>query len=662
MRTRRAVTGRGAKALLVGVSAVACVLVGLVSWAGPAVAAGTPINGGGSSFAEPEIQQWIADQPNVPVSYAVSSSGTGRDGYAQGALQYGASDIVYYSEDGNYQQQAASQHPFKYVTVSAGGLAFMYNIVINGQRFTGLNLTQKEACQIFTGQLTMWSQLASTPGDSALASVNLPIHPVIRSDAAGESYVFSQYCIAVDPGDWTTFRNYVDGPGGSANASDGWQGDSDMASGQPIEYWPPYLSQSGPNPDIAIPENGAPAVVNAIENPANGFSIGYMAASYAVVAGYPMASVQNPAGNFVQPNANTVQIALSYATLNSLGTFDLNFTGSNPAAYFPSTYSYILAPTTTNATVDAGADATLAQFLCYAVGAGQQDAPRLRYAPLSQQVTQLSVAAIDSIPYPGGPPSKLVPNCGVGGPEPAVNAPGVVTPVQIPPGQGGTPGATTAPGVGTTTTAPGGAATTGPGGVTATTAAGGTANSAAIGSSVAHPTGTTPGGLAGGAPAGSGSPQPCATTTTSATSTTTSTVPKKGSTTTVEAKGATTARGPTTTAAPKNGGTTTTLPDKGATSSTSSTTSSSTTSTTVCRSGGTTAAGGAGISGAAGSNGAGYGGAPGEIAGSPTTVPLVAAPASSTATNSQSYWYLLVGAAVCAVGVGAVELRRRPAG
>jgi ABC-type phosphate transport system substrate-binding protein len=479
--------------------------VGVVAVAGPASAA-TTVSGGGSSFAAPELQQWSADvahpPANLTVNYASNSSGAGRDDYAQGYDQYGASDIVYYSNDGSFEQEAQSQHPFKYVTVSAGGLAFMYNIVIGGQRWTGLQLTQQEACQIFTGQLTNWTQLANTPGDAILAGVNEPISTVLRSDAAGESYVLSQYCIAVDPSDWSTFVNYVQTNGGSETGV-GWPGDSDLSVGKPVEFWPPKLEDSQTNNNISA--GGAPEEVNAVSDPNNGgYSIGYMAAVYAQTAGYPMASVQNAAGAFVQPNATSVQIALSYATANDLGTFNLSFTGNNPGAYFPSTYSYILAPTTTNAPASAGADATLGQFLCYAIGQGQSEAARELYAPLSSQVTQLSVAAIQSIP---GAPAAA--SCGTGGPAPVVSSPGAVstgtgasgssTPGAAPSasasGKTATSGSSTASGAGAT-----GSASTG---ATVTTVAGSAASSGSAAGSASSAAGATSGSQGGSYGAGS---------------------------------------------------------------------------------------------------------------------------------------------------------------
>jgi phosphate transport system substrate-binding protein len=483
---------------------VLTVLLGLtVAGAGTAHAAGSTISGGGSSFAAPEVQQWAADvshpPANLAVNYANSSSGAGRDDYAQGYYQYGASDIVYYSNDGSNASEATTQHPFKYVTVSAGGLAFMYNIVIGGQRWTGLQLTQQEACQIFTGQLTNWTQLASTPGDAILASVNQPITTVLRSDAAGESYVLSQYCIAVDPTDWSTFENFVDS-NNSLETGSGWAGDSDMSAGLPVEYWPAKLEDNQTNSNITA--SGAPAEVTDVTDSNNGgYSIGYVAAVYAQTAGYPMASVENSGGAFRQPDATSVQTALSYATPNSQGTFNLSFTGSNPASYFPSTYSYILAPTTTNSPTSAGADATLAQFLCYAVGQGQSEAAKLLYAPLSAQVTALSVSAIQAIP--GAPAAS---SCGTGGPAPVVSAPGAVAGVETGSGSAAPAGATatTVPAKATTGSAASaaGAASTATT-VAGSTAAGATGTGAASGAGAAA---TTSGG-AGGSGSGSGSAQ-----------------------------------------------------------------------------------------------------------------------------------------------------------
>ena len=53
---------------------------------------------------------------------------------------------------------APSNACFVYVPVSAGGLAFMYNLRDGtGQQVTNLRLTRQAACKIFTGAITKWN-------------------------------------------------------------------------------------------------------------------------------------------------------------------------------------------------------------------------------------------------------------------------------------------------------------------------------------------------------------------------------------------------------------------------------------------------------------------------------------------------------------------------
>jgi phosphate transport system substrate-binding protein len=544
-------------------AALALAALAVVAFPAGAAQAAASVSGGGSTFAAPEIQQFASDTSGAPynlqVNYAATGSGAGRENYAQGTYQYGTSDIVFTPNDGPLAAAAATQHPYRYVTVTAGGLGFMYNIVVGGQRWTGLNLTRQNVCQIFTGAITMWNdpRLVSTPGDAILASVDKRIQPVVRSDQAGESYVLSQYCLAVDRGDWLTFVNYVRGNSGNETQA-GWNGDQDLAPAgnpnlaEPIEYWPPLLDGG----DNAINRSGASNLVQYVVDPNTGSdSITYVAAVYAQDAGFPMASVQNQAGDYVQPNANSVQLALSYASPNSAGTFNLDFTGPNPGAYFPSTYSYILAPVSTNAPASAGRDQSMAEFLCFAVGQGQNDAARLLYAPLSREVTAISVQAIEAIP--GAPPAS---QCGIGGPAPAV------TPGQVV-GNNGNPGPS------------GGGGGSGGG-------AGGTAGSSGSNSSAGGGSGGTGSG-AGSSAGGSGS-------------------------------------------SPGGSGS----------------------SAAVTAAAGRRSASGAGTTSRTGAQAAGPGGSA-TTNGGPVSVPLQAI--ASGQTNSETYWYLLIGAAVCALGVGLVS-------
>ena len=394
-------------------------LVPLVLGASPAAAGNAPITGGGSGFAALEINQWQADTAakangNLSVNYSAQGSSFGRGQFASGQLDFGASDIVYVPNDAdaglpalqrNRCKQLALPDCFRYVPVSAGGLSFMYNLYDNaGNRVTNLQLTRRQVCQIFAYQITDWGQIL--PGFGGR-----PITVYARSDGAGESYVLSQFCLAVDPGDWQTFINTV--------ASNPDLAAPDLLAHQPVSNWPEVPA---PGHNFV---SGADALANAVASGDTGKdSIGYDAAGYAKVRNVPVASVQNAAGVFTQPDETNVTVALAYATPNldptQLGTFHLNFNGADTRSYFPSTYSYVLAQT---GGWDPNKGSTLAQFLCYAVGQGQVLAPRLRYARLSAPIVAISVDAINHIPangyhcVPSGPPP----------PAPIQVAPGTAT-------------------------------------------------------------------------------------------------------------------------------------------------------------------------------------------------------------------------------------------
>jgi phosphate transport system substrate-binding protein len=388
----------------------------------PASAGGTPISGGGSSFAALEIDQWRADTARTPynlsVNYVSQGSSFGRQQFITNNLDYGASDIIFQQVLGEIGQlqggRCAGQalpNCFVYVPVSAGGVSFMYNKVLpSGARMNNLQLTRDQACRIFTGAITTWGQLASD--NPSLAGDSSQIVPIIRSDGAGESYVLSQFCIAVDPAVWQAFI-------ADRKAHDPQNVAPDFAAGLPVSNWPQNWGHSNP---VAFGDG----VANAVADPSAGQNaITYTAAGYAKVRNFPVASVQNAAGVFTQPTEENVTVALGYASpqndpsTNTVGTFALNFFGADPRAYFPSTYSYILAQT---GGFDAGKGATLGQFLCYAISKGQEIAPLLAYARLSAPLVQIAIDAITKIP--GAPPAS---SCFLAGAAPPPGAPTVAS-------------------------------------------------------------------------------------------------------------------------------------------------------------------------------------------------------------------------------------------
>jgi phosphate transport system substrate-binding protein len=388
-------------------------------------AAGSSILGGGSGFAALEIDQWRADTArspfNLTVNYVAQGSTFGRQQFGGGSFDYGASDIQYQQlELPDLQSRRCRGRTlaqcFVYVPVSAGGLAFMYNLLDNsGNRVNDLKLSRQAACKIFTGAITKWNDPEIVATNPRFASFSRPIKPVVRTDGAGESYVFSEFCIAVVPNVWQAFVAQQKGLGTRDLTPE-------FLAGQPTSVWP----QEGWG-DHPVTVASADGTAGYVADPTGGpNAITYVAAGYAKVRSFPTASVQNAAGAFTQPDEDNVTRALGYAQKRGNGTFQLAFNGPDPRAYFPSTYSYVLAQTTG---FDPGKGATLAKFLCYAVSQGQVVAPQLRYARLSSVLVNIAIDAIVRIP--GAPPAA---QCPVAGAPPPPPPPSIVIIVGVVPG------------------------------------------------------------------------------------------------------------------------------------------------------------------------------------------------------------------------------------
>ncbi|HWE56671.1 MAG TPA: substrate-binding domain-containing protein [Acidimicrobiales bacterium] len=483
---------------VIGASFVACSSLLLTNVT--AASAAAALNGGGSGFAGLEISQWQADVASpahggLQINFSSQSSGIGRQYFASNTWDFGASDIKYIvPAENQYLSQMQSgrcggttaAQCFVYVPVSAGGLGFMYNLSdSSGSRATDLKLTPAQVCQIFTGAISSWGQLAGSL-NPWLSGSTQTITPVVRQDEAGESYVLSQYCIAEDPADWNTFVKFQD-----TAACTGGQDYTSIdapyfAAGEPIPIWPSILEGC----KSASVASGADGVANTVEDPSQGpGSITYDAAGYAEVRQFPNAYVENAAGDYTLPNAQSVTVALEYASPIGDGTFKLDFSessGADPRAYNPSTYSYILAQTA-NFALSKGQ--TLSQFLCYAIGAGQGRAAQLLYAPLSTQVEDIGLTAIEKIP--GAPPGSTCLAHAVSSAPPPLHK---VTPVVTP----GSPGGTST-GTGSTS----GTSSSGTGSSGTSSGAGSTTGSQVAGSSGSHSSAGT--SSSGGKQLGSGS-------------------------------------------------------------------------------------------------------------------------------------------------------------
>ncbi|MEJ7583536.1 MAG: substrate-binding domain-containing protein, partial [Acidimicrobiales bacterium] len=275
--------------------------------------AAVQVNGSGSTWSAIAVTQWAADvaRRGLSINYTPNGSSTGRKFYIEGDSDFAVSEIPFQPETRDrtgaviYDEIArASARPYAYLPIVAGGTSFMYHLVVNGQRVTNLRLSGETVTKIFTGVITNWNDPAIT-AENGRAFPSKTIKPMVRSDGSGTSAQFSAYMASVYPDLWRAFC-----------AKTGL-----TPCGQTSLY---------PIFDGSQAQQGSDGVSGAVASSYNDGAITYVEYGYAKQKGFPVASVRNQAGYYVQPTAGNVAIALTRAQIKSDRTQVLTEVYRNP--------------------------------------------------------------------------------------------------------------------------------------------------------------------------------------------------------------------------------------------------------------------------------------------------------------------------------------------
>lgn len=362
-----------------GIVAVVAVSAALLLPAAPAAAQESPtVDGAGSTWSQIAVDQWRADvaRQGLKINYQGVGSTAGRAFYIQDQVDFAVSEIPFLAEE----KPNADRKPFTYLPIVAGGTAFMYNLLdAAGQRVTNLRLSPNTIAGIFTGRIRTWADPAIT-ADNGRAFPDTPVTPVLRSDGSGTSAQFTAWMAEVTPGPWGEFARSKGLPAASTS------------------FYPEF-PEAG-----SKAQSGSDGVANYVASDSIGRgSINYVEYGYALQRSFPVASVLNSAGYFVQPTAENVAVALTRARINPDRTQVLGdvYRNPDPRTYPVSSYSYMIVPT---AGFDAAKGAVLGQFILYFLCAGQQKAKLLGYSPLPQVLVQYGFEAVREVPGAPAPP------------------------------------------------------------------------------------------------------------------------------------------------------------------------------------------------------------------------------------------------------------------
>jgi phosphate transport system substrate-binding protein len=301
------------------------------------------ITGAGSTFVYPVLSAWAEDyrtQSGVKVNYQSIGSGGGISQVEAGTVDFGATDQPLTPDD--LAKNNLAQFP-----VIVGGIVPVVNIT--GMTPGKLKLTGPILADIYQGKVKTWNDpeiVKANPGVSLPAAQITPVH---RSDGSGTTFNFTHYLAQVSPA-WKS------GPGEGKTVN--WVG--------------------------GVGGKGNEGVANYVKQIPN--SIGYVEYAYVIQNKMTYALVQNAAGNYVSPSADSFSAAAASADWANAKDFDLVMTNAPGAQAYPITAStFVLLPKQPKD--KAKSDAAIA-FFKFALEKGQPQASKLDYVPLPDEVVK----------------------------------------------------------------------------------------------------------------------------------------------------------------------------------------------------------------------------------------------------------------------------------
>jgi phosphate transport system substrate-binding protein len=357
--------------IVIAIVAIAIIIGSIAAYvylSQPPVPASITLQGDGATFPYPLLNAIITKysidvKPNVLVNYQPIGSGGGISDLKTKTVDFAASDAPLSASD------AANIPNALHIPETIGAVTVVYNLP--GVP-SGLHLTGKAIADIFQGPITMWNDPAIQTLNPTTTLPAQAINTVHRSDGSGTTFIFTGYLSA---------------------SSISWN--SSVGQGKSVA-WPLGRGANG--------NTGVASIVNGTQ-----YSIGYVELAYILENGMTVASVQNPAGNWIQPSLESTQLAVQSGASSGLPAGDaswvnvslLNAPDAN--AYPIVSFTYLLSYKALNVLpgMTQNKATALVQFLWYVVHDGQDLAPGLSYAKLPSNVVQIDEATIQSITFNG---------------------------------------------------------------------------------------------------------------------------------------------------------------------------------------------------------------------------------------------------------------------
>ena len=301
------------------------------------------ITGAGASFIYPVMSKWSADY-NAATSNKVNYQSIGSGG---GIAQIKAKTVDFGSSDAPLKPEELAASGLAQFPSVIGGVVPVVNI--EGLEAGKLRLSGALLADIFLGKVKTWNDPAIVAANPGVKLPDGKITLVHRSDGSGTTFNFSNYLSKVSP-EWK----------------------SKVGEGTSVQ-WPDGVGGKG--------NEGVASYVKQIKG-----SIGYVELAYALQNGMPYTAMQNAAGNWVEPSAETFAAAAASADWASAKDFNLVITNAAGEQAWPITATnFILVHKKPK---NAANGKATQEFFRWVYKSGDAQARQLDYVPLPDSLVR----------------------------------------------------------------------------------------------------------------------------------------------------------------------------------------------------------------------------------------------------------------------------------
>ena len=313
------------------------------------------VTGAGATFPNPLYSKWFAEynklHPDVRFNYQAIGSGGGIQQFAAGTVDFGATDAPMTAEE------LAKAPDAVHVPTVLGAVVITYNAP-----FTGLKLTPAVLADVFLGKIKRWNDPAIAAVNPGIKFPDVAITVVRRSDGSGTTAIFTDYLAKVSP-EWK----------------------EKVGAGKSVS-WPVGLGGKG--------NDGVTGLIK--QTPG---AIGYVELAYANQNKLPLTALRNRDGHFVLPSLESTSAAAAGVTMPA--DYRVSLTDAAGKDAWPiASFTYLLVHKDAK---DKERGEALANFLWWAVHAGQGFAAPLDYAPLPKPVVAMVEKTIRDLTVQGKP-------------------------------------------------------------------------------------------------------------------------------------------------------------------------------------------------------------------------------------------------------------------